>query len=174
MLIFLEISPYFSGVLGAITFYVLLRKPMKKLVSKGWNTQLSALLLLFLSVIGILIPVIGIVLMLENKISNVANNSEHIINSLKEELKKSEQYLGFDLYSKLDISQLSSIISEKFQNIAGGTFEMAISIFIMYFLLYYMLTNRRKLRENLYEYIPLKINSLKMRPHTPTFYCGRF
>lgn len=135
---------------------------MKKLVSKGWNTQLSALLLLFLSVIGILIPVIGIVLMLENKISNVANNSEHIINSLKEELKKSEQYLGFDLYSKLDISQLSSIISEKFQNIAGGTFEMAISIFIMYFLLYYMLTNRRKLRENLYEYIPLKINSLKI------------
>ena len=162
VLIFLEITPYFSGVLGAITFYVLLRKPMKKLVNKGWNPKLSALVLLFLSAIGILIPVTGIVLMLEKRVSNVVNNSENIINNLKDKFENSENFLGFDLYSEIDISKLSSVISEKLQSIAGGTFEIAISIFIMYFLLYYMLTNRRKLRENLYEYIPLKKDSLKI------------
>lgn len=67
-LIFFEILPYLSGVLGAITFYVLLRNPMKQLVHKGWKPQLAALVLLFLSFIGILLPVIGIVIMLENNL----------------------------------------------------------------------------------------------------------
>ncbi|WP_147677839.1 AI-2E family transporter [Algibacter pacificus] len=161
-LIFFEITPYFSGILGAITFYVLLRKPMKKLVNKGWNPQLSAITLLFLSAIGVLIPVIGTVFMLENKVSHVTNNSEHVINNLKAKLENSENYLGFDLYSMLDISKISSVVSEKLQSFAGSTFEIAISIFIMYFLLFYMLTNRKKLTGELYEYIPLKKNSLKI------------
>ena len=38
-LIFQAILPYFSGVLGAITIYVLLRRPMEKLVEKGWKTK---------------------------------------------------------------------------------------------------------------------------------------
>lgn len=161
-LIFFEILPYLSGVLGAITFYVLLRNPMKQLVHKGWKPQLAALVLLFLSFIGILLPVIGIVIMLENKFSYVAKNAERVINNLKTQFENSENYLGFDLYSKLDISQLSSGFSDKLQSIAGGTFEIVLSVFIMYFLLYYMLTNRRKLRESLYEYIPLKKESLKI------------
>jgi predicted PurR-regulated permease PerM len=161
-LIFLEIAPYLSGVLGAITIYVLLRKPMKKLIRKGWNPKLAALVLLFLSFIGILVPVTGIVMMLENKIRNVAKNSDQVINSIKELVEKIENYLGFDFFSKLDFSQLSSIVSSKLQNIAGGTFEIGLSIFIMYFLLYYMLTNRRKFRESLYDYIPLKKESIKI------------
>ena len=54
ILIFFEMLPYLSGVLGAITIYVLLRKPMKRLVNKGWNSQLAAIVLLSLSFIGIM------------------------------------------------------------------------------------------------------------------------
>ena len=45
----LEMAPYFSGVLGTITLFVLLKKPMKKLVDKGWNPVLSASLLMVMS-----------------------------------------------------------------------------------------------------------------------------
>ena len=161
-LLLFEISPYLSGVLGAITIYVLLRKPMKKLVNKGWNPDFAAIVLLILSIICILIPVSGVILMLGNKINNLGKNSEQIIQILKNQLTKLEYYLGFDLSSQIDTSQLSSFVSNKLQSIAGSTFEIALSIFIMYFLLYYMLTNRRKLRETLYEFIPLAKNNIKI------------
>ncbi|MDO6598152.1 AI-2E family transporter [Oceanihabitans sp. 2_MG-2023] len=161
-IIIFEMAPYFSGVLGAITFYVLLRKPMRKMVAKGWNSQLAVFVLLALSVICILLPVLGIVLMLSNKISNVSENSERVINALTSQFKKMENLLGFNINDQIDSSQVSSIISEKLQSFAGSTFEVTISIFIMYFLLYYMLTNRRKLRESLFEYIPISTDNLKI------------
>jgi predicted PurR-regulated permease PerM len=66
-LIFGEILPYLSGVLGAITIYVLMQKWMVLLVRKGWRPSLAASFLMFLSFIGILLPVAGIILMLTNK-----------------------------------------------------------------------------------------------------------
>ncbi|MBQ0786451.1 MAG: AI-2E family transporter [Oceanihabitans sp.] len=161
-LILLEILPYFSGVLGAITIYVLLRKPMRKLVQKGWNKELAAIVLLILSVICILLPVTGIVFMLGNKISNAAENSERVTNAIKLQLEKVENALGYNFSSQIDASQVSTIVSEKLQSIAGSTFEVGIAIFIMYFLLFYMLTNRRKLRESLFAYIPINKENLKI------------
>lgn len=161
-LLVFEMAPYLSGVLGAITIYVLLRKPMKKLVSKGWNPVLAAIVLLILSIVCILIPISGIILMIGNKVSNLGKNSQEIINILKNQLEKLEYYLGFDLSSQIDTSQLSTFISDKLQSVAGSTFEIVLSVFIMYFLLYYMLTNRRKLRETLYEYIPLAKDNIKI------------
>lgn len=161
-LLVFEMSPYLSGVLGAITIYVLLRKPMKKLVSKGWNPVLAAIVLLILSIVCILIPISGIILMIGNKVSNLGKNSQEIINILKNQLEKLEYYLGFDLSSQIETSQLSTFISDKLQSVAGSTFEIVLSVFIMYFLLYYMLTNRRKLRETLYEYIPLAKDNIKI------------
>ena len=68
-LIFRELLPYLTGVLGAVTIYVLMRKWMEKLVNKKkWNPSLAASMLMLLSFVGILIPVAGIVLMLSNKI----------------------------------------------------------------------------------------------------------
>ncbi|WP_452228786.1 MULTISPECIES: AI-2E family transporter [unclassified Lacinutrix] len=162
ILILLEILPYLSGVLGAITIYVLLRKPMKKLVQKGWNKELAAIVLLLLSIIGILLPVTGIVIMLGNKVSNAAENSERVTNAIKLQLEKIEHALGYNFSSQIDASQVSSLVSEKLQSFAGSTFEVAIAIFIMYFLLFYMLTNRRKLRESLFEYIPINTENLKI------------
>jgi predicted PurR-regulated permease PerM len=161
-LLVFEMIPYLSGVLGAITIYVLLRKPMKKLVSKGWNPVIAAIVLLILSIICILIPISGIILMIGNKVSNLGKNSQEIINILKNQLEKLEYYLGFDLSSQIDTSQLSTFVSDKLQSVAGSTFEIVLSVFIMYFLLYYMLTNRRKLRETLYEYIPLAKDNIKI------------
>lgn len=161
-LIFYEMLPYLSGVLGAITIYVLLRAPMKSLLKKGWNPTVAAIFLLLLSVICILIPVTGIVLLLGSKVSSVAENSEKVINALKDQLKVIEGYVGFDLNSQINTSEVSTFVSSKLQSIAGSTFEIVISVFIMYALLYFMLLNRQKLKGILYEYIPLHNENLKI------------
>ena len=160
-LIFKEMAPYFSGVLGAITLYVLLKKPMAKLVNKGWKPDLAAGLLMFASVIIILIPVSGAVLMLGNKVSQAVNNSEKVTKAVKEQLQNVEQYVGYDLSSEIDVSAVSGWLSDNLQGFAGSTFTSVIAIGIMYFFLYFMLTNRKELRESLYEYIPISTNNLE-------------
>ncbi|MAP55476.1 AI-2E family transporter [Altibacter sp.] len=160
-LIFREMLPYLSGVLGAITIYVLMRKWMARLVRKGWHPDLAAGVLMFLSFVGILIPVTGIVLMLTNKISNAVKNSERVVKAFKEQLTSIEEKVGYDLNSQIDAGAVSSWLSENLQSFAGGTFNMFISIGLMYFLLYYMFTNRSELKESLYEYIPINRKNLK-------------
>jgi len=161
-LIFNEMLPYFSGVLGAVTLYVLLRGMMSKLVNKGWNTSLAASCLMLASFLVILVPIAGIIAMLSNKISIAANNSEKVIKAIEAQLKEWESRIGYNLTSQIDASAISSWLSENLQGLAGGTFTSVIAISIMYFLLFYMLTNRKKLRESLFEYIPISDKSLKI------------
>lgn len=161
-LIFKELLPYLTGVLGAVTIYVLLRKWMVKLVNKKkWNPSLAAALLMFLSFIGILIPVAGIVLMLSNKIGKAVRNSEEVVQAFKEQLGKIENEVGFDLNSQIDVSAISGWISSNLQSFVGDTFNAFIAIGLMYFMLYYMFTNRSELKESLKEYIPMDRENLQ-------------
>ncbi|MFD2565125.1 AI-2E family transporter [Aquimarina rubra] len=161
-LIFKEVLPYLSGILGAITIYVILRKLMVRLVRKGWHPDLAASVLLAGSFIGILVPVIGLILLLSNKIGNATENSKKFVVAIKNRLDTWESQIGYDISSRIDPEAISSWIAENLQNLAGGTFNVFISIGIMYFLLYYMLTNRKKLRESLFEYIPINEENLKI------------
>ena len=154
-LIFTEMLPYFSGVLGAITLYVLMRKWMKRLLKRGWNETLAASLLMLISFVGILLPVAGIILMLTNKIGNAVQNSEKVIAALKTELASWQDRLGYDFSSQIDVGAISSWISENLQSFAGGTFHIFIAIGLMYFLLYYMLTQSEESSSSSISYLPI-------------------
>jgi len=161
-LIFQAILPYFSGVLGAITIYVLLRTPMTKLVNKGWHPNLAAIVLLIGSFVCILLPISGIVLMLGNKVENAVQNSEKVISAVENQMGKWENRFGYDFTSQIDAGAVSTWLSNSLQGFAGGTFNIFIAVSIMYFMLFYMLTNRRELRESLFEYIPISKDNLKI------------
>ncbi|MEO8774266.1 MAG: AI-2E family transporter, partial [Gelidibacter sp.] len=131
-LIFKEMLPYLTGVLGAVTIYVLFRKWMATLVKKKkWSPSLAALLIMFISFVGILVPIGGIVWMLSNKIGKAVNNSEQVIKAFKDQLSNVEHYLGFDISSKIDTGAITGWISENLQSVVGGTFNAFIAIGLM-------------------------------------------
>ena len=160
-LIFQEMVPYLSGVLGAVTVYVILQKPMKKLVDKGWKDNLAALFLMLISFFSIMIPIAGLGLMMGSKIQYAVDNSQKVVDASKSQLDKTASYFNIDMASDIDTSAITSWLSDKLQNLAGVTFNMIISIMLMYFLLFFMLINRAKLKESLYQYIPIKDENLK-------------
>lgn len=162
VLIFIELMPYLSGVLGAITIYVLLRKWMIYLVKKSWHPNIAAFFLMSFSFVCILLPVLGVILMLGSKISDAVTNSEQLVEIIKNRIQIIENKFDFDLASNIDASQISSWVTENLEVFAGGTFNMFLSIALMYFLLYFMLTNRAELRNSLYEYIPISKKNLKI------------
>jgi predicted PurR-regulated permease PerM len=161
-LIFMEIAPYFSGILGTITLFVLLKRPMEKLVDKGWNSTLSAILLMLTSFFIILLPIVGAFFMLGKRIRMAVENSEKITSMIKTQLQTLEDYIGFKLTSQVDASAVTEWLTSSLQGLAGGTFNAVIAISVMYFLLFYMLTNQKKLYGSLYEYIPIGDNNLKI------------
>ncbi|MDO7136129.1 AI-2E family transporter [Algibacter lectus] len=160
VLIFQEILPYLSGVLGAITIYVILKKPMKKLTDRGWYPNMAALFLMLMSFLCIMVPIAGLAVMMGSKIQYAVDNSQKVINAGKGQLEKVESYFNINMASDIDTGAITSWLSDKLQNFAGGTFNMVISITLMYFLLFFMLTNRKKLKESLFEYIPIKDENL--------------
>lgn len=161
-LIFRELLPYLSGILGAITIYVLLRKPMVFLVQKKWNPNLAAIFLMVLSFICILLPVSGIIFMLGDKVGEAVENSEKIAKVVQHKINLIEDKYGYDLSSRINTEEISTWISGNLENFAGSTFNIFISIGLMYFILYFMLTNRKELRISLYEYIPISKKNLKI------------
>lgn len=161
VLIFQEILPYLSGVLGAITIYVILKKPMKKLTDIGWYPNMAAIFLMVMSFLCIMVPVAGLAVMMGSKVQYAVDNSQKVINAGKEQLGLVESYFNINMASDIDTGAITSWLSDKLQNFAGGTFNMVISITLMYFLLFFMLTNRKKLKESLFEYIPIKDENLK-------------
>ncbi|NJY63079.1 AI-2E family transporter [Salinimicrobium sp. CDJ15-81-2] len=162
VLIFREILPYLSGVLGAITLYVVLRKPMIKLVDKGWRPVMAASFLMFLSFIGILVPVTLTVLMLTSKIGKAAANSEKVIQVIKDQINDAETYVGYDLSQGIDSSRVANWLSNNLQSLGAGTFNAFIAISIMYFLLYYMLMYRDEMKSLVISYIPLGEENLQV------------
>lgn len=161
-LIFRELLPYLTGVLGAITIYVLMHKWMSKLVNnKKWSPTLAAIFLMLISFFLILIPIAGIILMLTNKIGTAVENSGEVVSAFKAQVGKVEDKLGYDLTSQIDTSAITGWLSDSLQGLVGGTFNAFIAVGLMYFMLYYMLTNRKDLRESLKDYIPMKRGNLK-------------
>ena len=161
-LIFRELLPYISGILGAITFYVLLRGLMSWMLDKGWNPTLSVSILMVASFILILVPVLGIILMLSSKVSRAIQNSEKVIEAAKAQLVQIETMSGINLGDKIDSTAVTDWLSNNLQGLAGGTFEVFIAISIMYFLLYYMLLNQKKMTISMETYIPIDVENLKL------------
>jgi len=162
IIIYNNILPYLSGVLGAITFFVISRKIMIKLNKRGWPKSLSAGLIIIGSFFLILIPLAGVVIMLSSKIGDAIKNSEKFVKAAKTQLAELEQYTGYNISQEIDTSGIAAFISENAQNLALGTFDAFISISIMYFLLYYMLVNQDQLKTSLQNYIPVGRKNLKI------------
>lgn len=162
VIIFREMILYLSGILGAITIYVLLRNIMAKLVHKGWRPEFAAGFLMLVSFITILVPVTGAILMLSNKVEKASDNAKKVFEVIKMRLEDWENYFGFHFADNIDSSDISSKLTENISIIAGSAFNTFIAISIMYFLLYYMFTNRKLFRETLIEYIPISKENLKL------------
>jgi predicted PurR-regulated permease PerM len=154
-LIFIELVPYMTGLLGAITLYIIFRDKMRALVQRGWKPPLAALFLMFSSLVIILIPLALVSMMLLSKVKRGLERTNSAIVIIKEQMAGLEQRIGVDIFSSLDSEKTSEWMSDSFQDLLGDTFNIIIAISIMYFLLYFMLVNRKQFIESLYSYLPL-------------------
>lgn len=158
-----ELWFFFSAFLGAVTFYVLMRKRMFYLIEKrGWRPNTAALVLMLLSFFMILVPLGLLGNILYSKISYVVSHSTELMNSLKIAAVRIEDKIGFKFLDPNSINKLGNYLAQLLPKILGVTFNSITLVAAMYFLLYFMLVNGRNMEIALYEYIPLKDSNVEM------------
>lgn len=157
ILLFMQLYFFVPALLGAVTLYVIMHRWMfyfteKKKWRKGW----TAILFMLASMIVILMPISLLVEMLSSKISFALQHSSELIDALKKVVHNAELRFDIKIVSDENLNKMGQVIAQSLPKILGATFNSFTTIFFMYFILYFMLMNGRKMENALYEYIPLR------------------
>ena len=161
IVLFLELFFFLSAFLGSVSFYVLMRERMFYLTEKrGWKRATAAWVLMLLSFFVILVPLGLLGNILYSKISYVVTHSEELLNALKKTIANIEAKMHMEILSSNTINRMGNYLTELLPKVLGLTLDTITLIASMYFILYFMLVNGRKMEDTLYEYIPLKDNNV--------------
>jgi len=161
--LFLQLSSFLPALLGAVTFYVLMRRPMNFLVTKKhWNKSLAATSLMLASLIVVMLPVSLLVNVLYSKIDYAIQNSNHVIDAVKIYINQFEAQYHIEIISDKNLQQAESAIAQTVPQIAGATFNSLVIVVILYFILYFLLVNAKEMEEWLTEKLPLKNDNVKL------------
>lgn len=170
ILLFLELANFLPALLGAITLYILLHKWMFRLTEKKkWKKGWTAMLLMIGSFVVIMLPIALLVNMLSSKVTYAIEHSAQLTDALKKVVADIEAQFDIQIASEANINKLGTTIANSIPQILGATFNTLTNIVFMYFILYFMLVNGRKMEISLYEHIPLKdenVNILTKEVHT--------
>ena len=157
LLLFLELYTFLPALLGAVTLYIVLRRRMFHLTTKKkWKKSLAATVLMILSLIVILLPIGVLINMLSSKITFAIQNSNELIAALKTIARDLQERFGVEIVSNNTINKFGDFIANGIPKILGATFNTLGTIFFMFFILYFMLVNGKKMESDIYEHIPLK------------------
>lgn len=155
LILFLEITPFMSGFLGAFTIYIMVRGQMIYLTEKrGWRKSLTALLLLVEAVLCFLLPLGLVAWLIVNKLQTVNVSTEAVTNIFMTVADWLQRQAGYDLFSKENLTSIASLIPTVGQILMGGISSLSINIFALVFILYFMLIGGRDMERYIYGLLP--------------------
>lgn len=163
-LLFSVLNIFVPAFLGALTLYVLMRKWMFRLVHvRKWTHGKSAALLMFTSFIIIMVPVWMVGNMMSSRINYAIEHSAELTTSITAFVKQMEHRMGIGLVSEDTLKSAGAFAAQRIPMILGATFNTISSIVMMYFLLYFMLVNGRKMERMCSSFLPMnELNSNKV------------
>jgi predicted PurR-regulated permease PerM len=161
VILFSELRTFIPAFLGSYTLYVLMRKYMFVLEGKyKMRRSLAAALLMFLSFIIILLPIFILINMLASKIAFAIQHLNDVLLSIKQLIQKYEVQYRVEILTGENISKLTNWGAQTLPQILGATLSSLVAIIVMYFILFFMLTQGRWMESKFYEWAPLKDENL--------------
>lgn len=157
VIIFYEVLPYLSGVLGACTVYLLVRKQMKRLTEKRKiKPMYAALFILLETLLCFLIPAFLVIWLLVNKINSLDVNMHTIVDTVHQQINNFNNYTGYDLLASVNLTKVAGYATDIAQIVVGQLSAFIINSLVMLFILYFMLLGRTQMESYLYSLMPFK------------------
>lgn len=120
------------------------------------RSSIAAALLMLGSFIVILLPINGLIGILTTKILPALKNYNEIIPKIQEMVKGWELKYGVDILTEENLKHFSDLSVNEIPKLLGATVSGVFTVVVMYFILFFMLTEGQKLESNLLKWVPLK------------------
>ena len=155
IIIFRQITPFLGGLLGALTIYILVRGQMRYLVEKRkLKRSLSALLITAETIFVFLIPLGLTVWMVVNKLQDINLDPQTYIAPIQQVAEFIKEKTGYDVLGKDTLTFIVSILPRIGQIIMERISSLAINLFVMIFVLYFMLIGGKKMEAYVNDILP--------------------
>lgn len=162
LLLFLKMTPFMGGILGACTIYIMVRDQMLYLTQKKKiRKSVTAIILLIEAILCFLIPLSLAVWLLISKLQTVNVDTATFVDTITNLADWIRRKTEYDLLSKENISSIASILPGIGQFLMGGISSFAVNLFVLVFVLYFMLIGGTKMEQYIYELLPFSDSNKK-------------
>lgn len=159
-LVFLAIKElwfFLPGLLGALTLYILSRANYFQLVyNRKWRRGMAALLYIFYYLVLIGLPIYLAVTLIGPKVDEFLSDPNKLMNIIKQAVASLQEKTGFNLISEESLSKSLNSVSEYIPKLLNSTATLISNLALMLFILYYMLYYCKEMERVLNHIIPLK------------------
>ena len=156
LVLFRQAQPYISGVLCALTLYILLRRPTFRLARKLGKPTLATVIMVIAVILFIAVPLTLIVWFVVDKIQQAEWNVNDIIAPATQMFDIIEKKFGIDIVSQESVSFVASKLTALGQSVLGGIGSFFINLLVALLLLFFLLNGGRKWEQYLASIIPMK------------------
>ena len=162
LLLFLKMTPFMGGILGACTIYIMVRDQMLYLTQKKKiRKSVTAIILLIEAILCFLVPLSLAVWLLISKLQTVNVDTATFVDTITNLADWIRRKTEYDLLSKENISSIASILPGSGQFLMGGISSFAVNLFVLVFVLYFMLIGGTKMEQYIYELLPFSDSNKK-------------
>lgn len=155
VIIFRQITPFLGGLLGALTMYILVRTHMNYLTEKRkMKRSISALLITAETIMVFLVPLGLIIWLVVNKLQDINLAPQIFIEPIQQVAEFIKEKTGYDVLGKDTLSFIVSILPRVGQIIMEGASSLAVNLFVMIFVLYFMLIGGKKMEAYVNDILP--------------------
>lgn len=155
IIVFFELTPFLSGILGAMTIYVLLRGQMKYLTKeRKMKKSVAAIILLSETILCFLIPMAIIVILLIGKVSNLSLDPQAIIDPIRHTINFIKEKTGYNFSDVDNLTSVAAFIPKAGQLLMNGISSLVINVLVLIFALYFMLTGSEPMERYVRDILP--------------------
>ncbi|HIS21847.1 MAG TPA: AI-2E family transporter [Candidatus Cryptobacteroides intestinipullorum] len=156
IVLFRQIQSFISGILGAMTLYILLRKPAFRLTEKTGRSTLSASIILVCVILFIVIPLSLLVWFIISKLQQVNWNTNDILAPIMQTVDAVKDKFGINLVSEKSITFMAGKVTALGQSVINGIGDFFINVAAALVVLFFLLTGGKKMEDYLSSLIPMK------------------
>jgi predicted PurR-regulated permease PerM len=148
VVLFWNLRDFLPALLGAYTMYVLLRRPLFYLTHQRKMPQLSAVV--------ILLPLNALFQIVTTRILTPLQQSEDLATRIVQAVHTLEERIGWNFLSPDMLSKISNWGIQEISSLLSATFNGLLLLLIMYFILWFMLTEGANMETRFFRWLPLK------------------
>ena len=152
-----NLSFFVPALLGAYTLYVLLKTPLAFIIDRwNWSNKIASAVLLLLSFIVLMLPFNWMFLMLEGRVITLLQNSDKLRQNAENLILSLETKYSITLMTPQNMTSVTNWTVNAVQGVVGATVNGLGLLLATYFILWFMLTDGKKMEQSFFNWMPLR------------------